>query len=45
MPPGQKGRRTATLKIPEYMTFRPTLDEMKNTDGKYLISLTFQIIL
>jgi jumonji domain-containing protein 2 len=30
MPPGQKGRRTATLKIPEYMTFRPTLDEMKN---------------
>ena len=30
MPPGQKGRKTATVKIPEYMTFRPTLDQMQN---------------
>ena len=35
MPPGQKGRRTAPIKIPEYMTFRPTLEEFKDFN-KYM---------
>ena len=41
MPPGQKGRRTATVKIPEYMTFRPTLDQMQNF-SKYVAYMESQ---
>ena len=41
MPPGQKGRRTATVKIPEYMTFRPTLDQMQNF-SKYVTYMESQ---
>ena len=30
MPPGQKGRKTAPIEVPECMVFRPTMEEFKD---------------
>ena len=35
MPPGQKGRRTSPIQVPECVTYRPTWEEFKDF-GKYI---------
>ena len=41
MPPGQKGRRTSPIQVPECVTYRPTWEEFKDF-GKYIDYLESQ---